>query len=445
MSVPTPTSSSQAGSGDRDDRSGDSPLIRVLEVARRLGGTSDVREILSLIIDALRDLLGAERATVFQFDPASNELYTRVAHGLDDSMQRELRFPIDKGLAGECCTTRRMINVPDCYADPRFSVEVDRRTGYHTRNLLCIPLVATDGSTVGAAQVLNKHDGFFNADDEFVAEALGMQAAVALQRAMLFEVKIRQEKLDQDIALAQRMQKATWPTHIPQPNGYEIAVYLQPADETGGDACDVFTVPGAGTVLFIADATGHGLGPALSVTQSRSMARVAMRCGVGIEQAVRHINAQLCEDLPPGRFITAFLGRLDPDANMIEFHSAGQGPLLHYHAATGAGDFSEANGLPLGIFEHNDVDGVPLGSAALAPGDVYAVLSDGFFEAQNLGGEQFGNEAILEVIRSSGSSSAEQIIERIVQAVGGHCGRRPADDDRTALVVRRKPVEMLAQ
>ncbi|MCC6906725.1 MAG: SpoIIE family protein phosphatase [Phycisphaerales bacterium] len=398
-------------------------------------------EILSLIIDALRDLLGADRATVFQYDPQRHELYSRVAHGLDESAQRELRFAVDKGLAGECCVKRRIISVPDCYSDPRFSDAVDRRTGYRTRNLLCIPLVATDGATVGVAQVLNKHEGAFTAADEFIAEALAMQAAVALQRATLFEAKLRQEKLDQDIALAQRMQEATWPTHVPQPEGYEIAVYLQPAEETGGDACDVFAVPGAGAVLFIADATGHGIGPALSVTQARAMARVAMRCGVGLEQAVRHINAQLCEDLPPGRFITAFLGRLDSDAHTIEFHSAGQGPLLHIHAATGAADSAEATGLPMGIMPFGVVDGVELGRVQMAPGDVYAVLSDGFFEAQDAAGRQFGTHAVVEVIAASLDCSAEKIIERLVEALGKHGGSRPPDDDRTALIVRRLPID----
>ncbi len=418
--------------------------MRVLEVARRLGGTSDVEEILGLIIDALRDLLGAERATVFQFDAATNELYTRVAHGLDDSARREFRFKVERGLAGECCTTRRLINVPDCYADPRFTPEVDRRTGYRTRNLLCVPLVATDGSIVGVAQVLNKVGGTFTAADEFIAEALGMQAAVALQRAALFAAKLRQEKLDADVALAQRMQEATWPTHVPQPRGYEIAVHLQPAEETGGDACDVFGVPGSGTVLFIADATGHGLGPALSVTQARAMVRVAMRCGVGIGQAVRHINAQLCEDLPPGRFITAFLARLDSDAHRIEYHSAGQGPLLHLHTASGAADLSEANGLPLGIVDHGDVEGVELGEAMLAPGDVYAVLSDGFFEAADADGRPFGNEAIVRIIREGEGCSAAEILRSVVSAVNAHCGQRNADDDRTALVIRRRPEEVQA-
>ncbi len=439
----TPTSStSPPATGDRlGSADAAASLVRVLEVARRLGGSSDVQEILGLIIDALRDLLGAERATVFQYDPASNELHSRVAHGLDDAMQREFRFKVERGLASECCLTRRLINVSDCYADPRFSPEADRRTGYRTRNLLCIPLVATDGSVVGVGQVLNKQGGSFTEADEFVAEALGMQAAVALQRALLFEAKVRQEKLDADVALAQRMQEATWPTHVPQPRGYEIAVHLQPAEETGGDACDVFEVPGSGTILFIADATGHGLGPALSVTQARAMVRVAMRCGVGIEQAVRHINAQLCEDLPPGRFITAFLGRLDADVHRIEFHSAGQGPLLHFHAAAGRAHLSEANGLPLGIVDQGEVEEVELGTAGLAPGDVYAVLSDGFFEAADEDSRPFGNEAIVEVIRRHRDHSAKVILNRIVEAVRAHCGARPAEDDRTALVIRRLPEE----
>src|SRR5512145_1425052 len=92
-----------------------SALDRVLAIARRLSASADLREILNLIIDAMRDTLDAERATVFEFDANSNELFTNVAHGIapqsnstrpaDVDGAAEIRIPATSGLAGECAQT----------------------------------------------------------------------------------------------------------------------------------------------------------------------------------------------------------------------------------------------------------------------------------------------------------------------------------------------------
>ena len=404
-------------------------------MARSLGATSDVAEILALINDALRDLLSADRATVFRYDDESNQLVTTVAHGLRNDLIREFRFPVSTGFVSECFRTRRTINVPDCYADERFSPEMDRRTGYRTQSLLCVPLVATDGAAVGVAQVLNRRGGPFTAADERLAEALAAQAAVALHRAELFEAKLRQEKLDRDLALARMMQEATWPDRVPQPPGYEIAVYSRPAEETGGDAYDVLDLDAARVLLFMADATGHGIGPALSVVQVRAMVRMAMRCGTRIETAVEHINAQLHEDLLPGLFVTAFFGRLDTAGHRLVYHSAGQGPLLHYRAATGQCTFSPANGMPLGIVVPLACDAVP--AVALEPGDMFLVLSDGLYDGKNPAGEPFGEEGVVAAVKRHAGESAQAVIDAIVRYAAAHAGTHKTLDDCTAIVVRR--------
>jgi GAF domain-containing protein len=114
-------------------------LGRVLAVARHLGGSADLAEILRVIIDAMRDTLEAERATVFEYDQRADELFTTVAHGVKDEAEsregagaridpREIRFPASAGLAGECARTRRIINVPDAYAPTPTRVSIRRST-----------------------------------------------------------------------------------------------------------------------------------------------------------------------------------------------------------------------------------------------------------------------------------------------------------------------------
>ena len=156
-------------------------LERLLEVARRLGATVDLDELLVSIVAAATDLLGCERATVFLYDAAADELRSRVATGITDSPISEIRFPASRGIAGEVARTGQLVNLPDAYADPRFNPEFDRASGFHTRSMLAVRLTDTGDATVGVLQMLNKRTGPFDARDEEIAGFLANQAGVAIQ------------------------------------------------------------------------------------------------------------------------------------------------------------------------------------------------------------------------------------------------------------------------
>ena len=172
-------------------------LRRVLDVTRGLARPIELESILYQVVDAAKELLDAEGGTVWQYHAANHELEMRVARGLD-----AIRIPADRGIVGECVRTRDTINVPDCYADPRFDRSVDRSTGYRTRCMLTLPLVGYDDVLVGVLQVVNRKHGVFDADDEAVASALAAQCAVALQRVQMTERLVQSETLRQEIAVA---------------------------------------------------------------------------------------------------------------------------------------------------------------------------------------------------------------------------------------------------
>lgn len=424
-------------------------LRRVLAVARALGASDNLDEILSVIIDAMRDILRADRATVFEFDKGANQLFTTVAHGLTlTGGATSIRIPATAGIAGQCAQSRAIINVPDAYADARFNQSVDKATGFRTRSILTIPLEAV-GELIGVAQVLNKAGGPFDEADEEIAAALAAQAAVAIRRARLLEDRLMREKLERDIELARRMQQQTFPTWAPSVPGYDVAGFSQPADQTGGDAFDLVgfvrsgeglvvverNEPATGALLFVADATGHGLGPALSVTQARSMLRMGLRAGVGIRSIAEHMNRQLCDDLPAGRFITAWIGLLDQSSHTLLSFSAGQAPLLHYHAETDEIESVPAQAMPFGIMPDLDADVAP--ARPLAPGDFFVVLSDGFYEAARPSGEQFGEQRVYDMLRASRDLSASELLEAIRAACRDFTGTSEAEDDQTAIIVKR--------
>ncbi|MDP2398713.1 MAG: GAF domain-containing protein [Burkholderiales bacterium] len=140
--------------------------------------------LLEKILAAATQLLGADRGSLFLYDPSSNELWSRVAGG---EAAQEIRFPASAGIAGECFIQGARINIDDAYRDPRFNPGVDKGTGYRTRNILCMPITTKGGNKVGVMEILNKKEGPFTAADQRRLGALCAQAAVSIENAQLFE------------------------------------------------------------------------------------------------------------------------------------------------------------------------------------------------------------------------------------------------------------------
>ena len=407
-------------------------LNQILDVTRKLAAPFDLDTMLGEVVNATRNILDAERGTVFLFDETNNELFIKVATGLDP-----IRIPADKGIVGECAQTRKLINVPDCYADERFNRDIDKQTGYRTRCMLTLPLIGYEESLIGVLQILNKHHGVFDDQDEYVAVALAAQAAVVLHRVKLTDAIIASEKLDREITVARDVQMGTLPKRMPVLEGYDIAGTFTPTDQTGGDLYDFVQITDEQLFVLMGDATGHGIGPALSATQVRAMLRVALRLGASLTEAFRHINDQLVEDLPDDRFVTAFFGLLDAAEHRIHFHSGGQGPILHFHARTGEYEWCEPSTFPLGY-----MDQVNLGDPIvkdMEPGDILGVISDGIYEYENEAGAQFGQAGLIRIIDQYQGDSMEELVRRIMGATYDHGGSVPQADDITIVLIRRLP------
>jgi len=255
-------------------------------------------------------------------------------------------------------------------------------------------------------------------------------------------------KLEGDLRLARQIQERTFPDRLPDLAGFQLDAWSEPADETGGDTYDVvgYQSAVAGTpivlsvktadraLLLLADATGHGIGPALSVTQVRAMLRMAVRAGEPLPSIVHHLNEQLRADLPDGRFITAWFGELCAADQTLTSFSAGQAPILRYNAKGDAFDVMEADTLPLGVVDNLEIEvGEPYQMGA---GDIVAVISDGIFEAAGSSGQQFGTARVVDVITSARTKSPAEIIAAVRAAVAAHTAGAPAEDDRTGIIIK---------
>jgi len=156
----------------------------LLEVLSSLAAERSLDTLLQKVMQKACEVLDADRATVFLVDEAKQELWSRVAKGKELS---EIRFPLGAGIAGHVARTGETVNIADAYQDPRFNVDVDHKTGYHTRTILCMPMKNQEGKILGVLQVLNRREGVFTHAEEEVLEAFAAAAAIAVQNALLNE------------------------------------------------------------------------------------------------------------------------------------------------------------------------------------------------------------------------------------------------------------------
>ncbi|MBI4866176.1 MAG: GAF domain-containing protein [Candidatus Wallbacteria bacterium] len=166
-------------------------LDSLLGVANALTSQLDLTTLVQSIMGKACEILSADRATLFLLDKEKDQLWSKVAKG---SEIREIRFPRSVGIAGHVATTGEPLNIQDAYQSPLFNPEFDKKTGYRTQTILCMPIRNTGGEVIGVTQVINKKDGVFTVDDEQLLGAFSAQAAIALENAQLYERVVAQQR-----------------------------------------------------------------------------------------------------------------------------------------------------------------------------------------------------------------------------------------------------------
>ncbi|MDH4380131.1 MAG: HD domain-containing phosphohydrolase [Vampirovibrionales bacterium] len=166
-------------------------LMALLKVGQAMSGERNTDHLLDIVMTETKAALRCDRCTVFLYDSDRNELWSRVASGITSGLTsgsakgggQIIRFPAHLGLAGYVCKTGETLNIKNPYDDPRFNQEIDKKTGYTTENLLCIPMKNRENDIIGVFQVLNKVGGPFTRTDEDLLMAIAAQASVSIENA----------------------------------------------------------------------------------------------------------------------------------------------------------------------------------------------------------------------------------------------------------------------
>ncbi len=405
-------------------------LLELVKIRKLLNSTLRLEKILQIILETATNNLHADRGTVYLIDYKTKELWSKVLQG---DIKVDIRLPIGKGIAGHVAKTGKKVILKDAYKDPRFNREVDKQTGYHTKTMLCTPMKDRKGKKIGVIQIVNKLNGYFSQEDIKFLDLLSLDACLAIENARLFKEALEKESIEKELEVAATIQKMILPKTIPEIHGFEISGLCVPAKQVGGDYYDVISLPDGRTAFAIADASGKGVPAALLVSTLQACMRAYLESNFKLDELITRVNRVIFRTSTENKFITFFIGILDPSSRMLQIVNAGHYPPLL--ARNGNFIRLPTTGVVLGGIESASF---VCKEYVLEPNDVLVMFTDGITEANNSKNGAYGDERLEKLILENCNQSASSLKETIYMDVQTFVGGSDQSDDITMLVVKVK-------
>jgi sigma-B regulation protein RsbU (phosphoserine phosphatase) len=405
---------------------------QIIEAAKKVNSTLDLDRVLEVVLDTAMNLVECERGTLYLLDDEKKEIWSKV---LKDNVLREIRLPMGKGIAGYVAATGDVMNITDAYADPRFNPEIDRKSGYRTRSILCVPLRNPGEKIIGVFQLINKREGVFTRNDEGFIRALSVHGAIAIENARLHEAEKRLNRINEEVRLAAVIQMDLLPKSPPSVPGYDIAARTIPARSVGGDYFDFIPIDETRIAVCVGDVSGKGLPASLLMANVqatlRGQAFHTREPGPTLERS----NELLFRSTSSEKFVTLFYGVLDFEGHQLSYANGGhEDPVVMKH--DGSSTRLPACGPPVAILESY---GYPQNSITVDQGAVMAIYTDGISEAMNIRREQYGVDRVVAALQKHHAKTAAGILDGILEDVAEFVGSAPQMDDMTMMVVKRLP------
>jgi sigma-B regulation protein RsbU (phosphoserine phosphatase) len=279
-----------------------------------------------------------------------------------------------------------------------------------------------------------ENDERYGGEDLELLATIGDQAGTALSSSRLHEEALERRRLEEELAVAKRIQASLLPREVPHREGVEIAALTRPCHEVGGDLYDFLDFGHQGLGLAVADVSGKGVPAALILSGLQATLRAEAARGEPPEPVVRRVNERLCSDLRVGNFASLLYGRLDPHRRLFEYVNAGHpaGLVLRHD---GSMERLDEGGLLLGV---EPGARYRMGVREFAPGDLLLLYSDGVTDVLNDSDEEFGSARLEALLRRAAHLPGASLLDSVVTAVETFVGGA-LSDDLTLLVARFLP------
>lgn len=400
-------------------------LELLAEMGQDFAASLDIGETLRHALARVTAYLGAEAGSLFLLEDDGGEIVCRACDGPVDISG--IRLAAGHGIVGRSIEENVCQIIRDVRDDPDFENQVDDRTGFVTRSILCAPMSVKD-KRIGAIEVLNKKggDGLFDDNDRHVLQVLASSAALAILNARMAAELVEKERMRRELELAAEIQRGLLPERLPPP--FPVSGINVPARGVSGDFFDFFRL-GDGRIAFaIGDVSGKGMKAALLMAKTSSLYRCLGRTAPDPARLLAAVNAEICETAIQGMFVTMVGGLYDPSDGRLFLANAGHEPPLFVGRDGGITDYG-ADAPPLGILPDTVFSQTEL---KLEGGALY-IFTDGVTESPAGDGRMLGVDGLKGLIGEFQGLGLSERLDAIAERVVG--GSKALHDDVTIIAV----------
>ena len=367
-------------------------------------------------------------------DSVLPETQVHAVKNIDPEVIGRLRTPDGLPLQHLVFDTGKPLLIQDVPSDRRIAASA--RDMRNIGTLVIAPLISR-GDIIGLLCVGKRKAFEFDKEIVDVLLAFADMVSIALENSALIRESIEKERMEQELLVAQQMQRSLLPHVLPRSAQYEIAARSEAAYEVGGDYYDVLPLDAGRLGFVVGDVSGKGVSAALYMAQVKGIFQSLRNDGSSTRDILIRMNHPLCSSMERKSFISLLYAELHPERGLLSFARAGHCPLLHVR--DGRASYLRPDGMALGLDATDRfAESLREERITLQPADIVVMFTDGVTESRNRDNEEYEYDRLAECVLRLQDASAEDILEGIFSEVRQHSGKEEADDDITVLVLRWK-------
>ena len=381
-------------------------------------------ELLGKIATTVHALITFDAFSILLVDPEKRVLRHRFSERYDQRVVLD-NIPLGKGITGAAATSRKPVRVEDTLNDPRYIASHP-----DIRSEVAIPLIVQD-RVVGIMDLESERIGYFTEDHVRLLGLLAPQIAGSVENARLYEeLASREQRMNQDLQAARKLQTVLLPRQAPETEGLDIAIRLRPAREISGDIFDIQQGTEVATVAF-GDVSGKGAAAALYGALVSGLLRTLAHRRRGPAELLKLVNDVLLERRVDAQYVTLTVLQWENATKSLTMANAGAIPPMICHQ----GEITKlkVEGVPAGLLDDREYEEVAL---TLQPGDVVLLYSDGIQDQMNTTDQEFGRVRVQRVLKKSWGLEVEQIADEMLKELDDFTSGAAAFDDQTLIVMK---------
>lgn len=395
----------------------------LIKAGRELAGNRPLGELFQVILDLAIEAVGAQRGVLITSEQ-DGALAVQAFRGKNFRISTAVR---DRVLQG-----RDSVLVRDTQLDEAFRGRVSI-VEQKVRALMAVPL-QTGERIIGLIYV----DSPFllreyTRDDLNLLTVMANVAAIRIEHARLAEVEQQERVMKRELEQAAEIQRRLLPEAPPSVAGADLAGYNSPCRTVGGDYFDFFPYGDGSVAMLLGDVSGKGMPASLLMMALQARVQVLAQEPGDVGAMMTRLNRITSARCPSNRFITLFCCVLDPASDRLDYANAGHNPAALVRG-DGSVEWLQGGGPVLGVLPKACYEQY---RAAMHPGDLLVLYSDGVTEALNAAGEEFGEQRLAALLCAVRHEPAQAVVQAVTRALGDFAAGTAFADDITIVAARR--------